>query len=232
MQIAEQIREHGFAIVEDVLLPFQVEALIDAVSTEAMPEALRGGVRNLMDVIPEFRTLAESEAMRALVAPVLGNRFAVVRAILFDKTPDANWKVPWHQDVTIAVRERIECEGYGPWSLKTDVLHVQPPAEILEQMISLRLHLDPCPASNGALKVIPGSHRNGKLSVAETEKLTAQQAVICEAPRGSALLMRPLLLHASSSSTSPHHRRVIHLDYADVKLPCGLEWRETQTLTS
>ena len=28
MQIAEQIREHGFAIVEDVLLPFQVDALI------------------------------------------------------------------------------------------------------------------------------------------------------------------------------------------------------------
>jgi len=110
-------------------------------------------------------------------------------------------------------------------------VHVQPPAEILEQMISVRLHLDPCPAINGALRGIPGSHRSDKLSAAEIEELTTRQAVICEAPLGSALLMRPLLLHASSPSTSPHHRRVIHLDYAAVELPCGLEWRETQTLS-
>jgi len=85
MQIAEKVREHGFAIVEDVLLPSQVEALIEAVSTDAVPEVLRGGVRNLMDIVPEVRTLAESEAIRALVAPVLGDRFTVVRAILLTR---------------------------------------------------------------------------------------------------------------------------------------------------
>ncbi len=70
----------------------------------------------------------------------------------------------WHQDVTNAVQERIETEGYGPWSIKADVLHVQPPAEVLEHMISVRLHLDPCGEENGALRVLSGSHTSGRIS--------------------------------------------------------------------
>jgi hypothetical protein len=77
--------------------------------------------------------------------------------------PNANWKVPWHQDVTIAVQERVEAEGFGPWSIKADVLHVQPPGEVLEHMISVRLHLDNCGEKNGALRVIPGSHLQGRI---------------------------------------------------------------------
>ncbi|WP_263410952.1 phytanoyl-CoA dioxygenase family protein [Terriglobus tenax] len=226
MHFSEQVREHGFAIVEDVLSPFQVDSLLAAVSSGAVPDALRGGVRNLMELVPEVRTLAASETLRALVAPVLGENFFVVRAILFDKTPDANWKVPWHQDVTIAVKERLECEGYGPWSTKADVLHVQPPADVLEKMISVRLHLDPCPSENGALKVIPGSHQHGKLNVAQMERFVEQDSFVCEVRLGGALLMRPLLLHASSPSTLPGHRRVIHLDFAAVSLPCNMEWFE------
>jgi hypothetical protein len=88
--------------------------------------------------------------VRDLVEPILGSNFLPVRGILFDKIPDANWKVPWHQDVTIAVQEKVEAEGFGPWSIKADVLHVQPPASILEQMLSIRLHLDDCGEENGA----------------------------------------------------------------------------------
>jgi hypothetical protein len=98
-----------------------------------------------------------------LVEPVLGDRFFAVRGILFDKIPDANWKVPWHQDVTIAVEERVEVEGFGPWSIKADVLHVQPPAEVLEHMVSVRLPLDNCDEENGALRVIHGSHLHGRI---------------------------------------------------------------------
>ena len=36
--------------------------------------------------------------------------------------------------------------------------------------------------------------------------------------------MRPLLLHASSPSKVPGHRRVIHLDFASSPLPGGLYW--------
>ncbi len=138
-----------------------------------------------------------------------------VRGIYFDKTPEANWLVPWHQDLSIAVKQRLDVSGYGPWSTKEGVPHVQPPAELLEAMVTLRLHLDNCDESNGPLRVIPGSHRMGRLEAADIVKTRSnQKEVICSMQAGDALLMRPLLLHASSEASVPVHRRVIHLEYA------------------
>jgi ectoine hydroxylase-related dioxygenase (phytanoyl-CoA dioxygenase family) len=135
--------------------------------------------------------------------------------------------VPWHQDLTIAVRERREAAGFGPWSVKDGVVHVQPPDEVIARMLAVRIHLDDADAKNGALRVIPGSHREGRLS-AEAIGLwtTTCEGVTIDAPAGSALLMRPHLLHASSAAERPSQRRVIHLEYAAERLPFGLEWNE------
>ena len=164
-------------------------------------------------------------AVRYEVEAVLGRDARVVRGILFDKTEGSNWKVPWHQDVTIAVKARVDTAGFGTWSIKEGVQHVQPPASVLEQMLSVRLHLDDCPEENGALRVIPGSHRQGKLEERVIQELAERsEAATCAIGRGGALVMRPLLIHASSASKVPGHRRVIHFDYAAVALPAGLEW--------
>jgi ectoine hydroxylase-related dioxygenase (phytanoyl-CoA dioxygenase family) len=224
------VQTEGFAIVEGVLSRAMVEHLLTSLENIGDTGSVRkrGGifaVRNLLDVSPEARELAHSEAIRALVEPVLGHRFFPVRGILFDKIPDANWKVPWHQDVTIAVQERIEAEGFGPWSMKADVLHVQPPAEVLEHMISVRLHLDNCAEENGALRVIAGSHLHGRIPEEEIPAIREQTPEqVCAVGVGGALLMRPLLLHASSPSRVPGHRRVLHLDFASVELPNGMRW--------
>jgi hypothetical protein len=182
-------------------------------------------VRNLLDTSLEVRELANSEVVRRLVEAVLGPGSFAVQGILFDKIPDVNWKVPWHQDVTIAIQEKVEAEGFGPWSIKADVLKVQPPAFVLEQMISVRFHLDPCGEANGALRVIPGSHlkaESQKRRSTEFEKKFPNEFAPVKA--GGALLMRPLLLHASSPSRVPGHRRVVHLDFAAVMLPNGMRW--------
>jgi len=142
--------------------------------------------------------------------------------ILFNKTPDANWKVVWHQDRTIAVRERKDVAGFGPWSVKEGVHHVQPPASIMSKMIAIRLHLDESRENNGPLRVIPGSHRDGYLSGKDIEVWRERSSVICTVQKGGAILMRPLLLHASSSSLKPEPRRVIHLEFAACDLPSGL----------
>jgi ectoine hydroxylase-related dioxygenase (phytanoyl-CoA dioxygenase family) len=127
--------------------------------------------------------------------------------------------------LAIAVTAQIETPGFTGWSMKDGALHVHPPEEILASMITLRLHLDDCDASNGALKVIPGSHRFGKIPTGEITRLAAaNEQFICEGPKGGALLLRPLLLHASSPAESPRHRRVLHIEYATQKLPNGLEW--------
>jgi ectoine hydroxylase-related dioxygenase (phytanoyl-CoA dioxygenase family) len=144
--------------------------------------------------------------------------------LLFDKPPEANWKVPWHQDLTIAVKEKRDTPGFGPWSIKAGVLHVQPPVAVLETMLAVRIHLDDCDESNGPLRVIPGSHLLGRLSTEQIREMSAPPAVSCTVEAGGALLMRPLLLHASSASRSPLHRRVIHIEFASCDLPGELEW--------
>lgn len=209
--------EDGFAVVEGVAAASEVERLLAAVATRGEVYA----IRNLLEVVPEVRAWAESVACRALVEPVLGPGARAVRGILFDKTPEANWKVPWHQDLTIAVQERLEVPGYGPWTVKAGVAHVQPPVAVLERMVAVRLHLDDCGAENGPVRVLRGSHRQGRMAAAPMD---AGEEVVCTVGRGGVLLMRPLLWHASSPAVSVAHRRVIHVEFAAAELAGGLRW--------
>lgn len=224
-----QVLADGFAIARDAADDATVTRLRSTFSQAADATIERDGAvyarRQALD-LPVIREWAQSDGL-ALARQVIGIGARPVRGILFDKRPEANWPVAWHQDVTIAVRERMDLEGYGPWSVKRGVPHVQPPSSILAQMITVRLHLDDCPASNGALRVIPGSHLAGKLDLKSTcEAAHAVEAVICEAEAGDALLMRPLLLHNSSPSVAPTHRRVVHIEYADGLPGEGLAWAE------
>ena len=150
-----------------------------------------------------------------------------MRGVYLDKHKDANWKVAWHQDLTIAVRQRKEVEGYGPWSIKVGIQHVQPPVAVLEKMLAVRVHLDDTDESNGALRVIPGSHRHGRLNSEDIQDWKASSTpVSCAVKRGGVMLLRPLLLHASSLAFAPGHRRVLHFEYAAGELGSGLEWYE------
>lgn len=184
-----------------------------------------GGVRNLLRTSPLVSQFASTPALLSLLQRAAGSVVFPVRSIFFDKNPEANWLVPWHQDLAIAVTEHIETPGFTGWSVKDGTLHVHPPAEILAGMITLRLHLDDCDGDNGALKVIAGSHCTGKIPANEIARwTTAGKQMVCEAKKGDMLLMRPLLLHASSPAGNPRHRRVVHIEYATRKLPNNLEW--------
>jgi ectoine hydroxylase-related dioxygenase (phytanoyl-CoA dioxygenase family) len=222
---------HGFALHDNAIPLVQLEPLIQAVEgrSELHHDAPRrrrtSSVRNLTRHLPRVADLAASVSVRNLVEPILGSAALLVRSILFDKHPGANWGVAWHQDLAIAVRERREVPGFGPWTIKGGLHHVLAPAEILGTMLTVRIHLDPCGEANGALRVLPGSHRYGRLSDAELEHLRESGTPwICELPAGGVLLMRPLLLHASSPAKQPIRRRVIHLEFAAHPLPGGLEW--------
>lgn len=230
LNFTEALEQDGFAVLEGVVADSTADALLAALSDVDSRVAIqrRGSVhaiRNLLEVVPEVQVLARSGAVRALVEPVLGRDCFAVRGILFDKTPEANWKVAWHQDLTIAVREQRDVAGFGPWSEKAGVVHVQPPAELLGRMLTVRVHLDRCGPENGPVQVIPGSHRAGRLGSNEIARWRAEhEPVLCTSERGGALVMRPLLLHASSPATVPAHRRVVHLEFAAEQLPDGLEW--------
>lgn len=230
--LAERVGRDGFAVVHGVLDEQAVASFERSLETVAGGEGVlrRGGVyaiRNLLGVSPAARALARTPAVRALVEPLLGADCFAVRGVLFDKTPAAPWKVAWHQDLSVAVRRRVEAEGFGPWSVKAGVTYVQPPARVLKGMLAVRLHLDDCDETNGPLKVLPGTHASGRLGAEEIQRLREEvRAVTCVAARGGAVVLRPLLLHSSPAPRAPRRRRVVHLEFANAPLPCGLEWSE------
>jgi len=157
---APSLDEHGFAIAADVVAPGLRERLL-AVFAEAT--AGRAGNRTGL-AHAAVRELARSTAVRALVEPVLGPTAFAHRATLFDKTPATNWLVGWHQDLVVPVRERRDVTGFGPWSQKDGTWHVQPPVEVLQRLLAVRIDLDGSDAANGALRVLPGTHLQGVLS--------------------------------------------------------------------
>lgn len=231
----DSLARDGFAMAVGLLdEPRLAEIEAAAAALIAGPFARqRGGstyaLRHVLSASPTLAELAASGALAELAMEAAGAGARAVRGIWFDKTPEANWKIAWHQDRTIAVRERVDIAGFGPWSEKLGVVHVEPPAELLESMVALRIHLDDCPADNGPLRMLPGSHRCGKLSPAEIAVWISErgsEAVTCTARRGDVLAMRPLTLHASSSAQSPTGRRVLHLEYCAQTLPGGLHWQD------
>jgi ectoine hydroxylase-related dioxygenase (phytanoyl-CoA dioxygenase family) len=186
-------------------------------------------IRNLLGEIPALLPLLNTVALQALLAELFPAGCHLTKAIYFDKPAHSNWLVAWHQDLMVNVDQRADLPGFGPWTAKAGWVAVQPPAPVLENTVTIRVHLDECDATNGALKVVPGSHRHGVLPAAAIASQTAT-AHVCAVPAGGAMLMKPLLLHASNRSTSNRPRRVIHLEFSSVELPAGLAWCERQTL--
>ena len=185
------LEKQGFSVVRSILSRSERRALISALGPVE-----KAGRRGLL-ALPAVASLARALKLIDLVRPHLPVEPFPVRALYFDKSPEANWLAPWHQD--LKVRARVEVPGFGPWSLKEGIPHVQPPIELLQKMLTVRLHLDDAGASNGALRVLPGSHRQGRLSRDQIQEWRREQrAVLCRVSAGDALLMRPLLLHASA----------------------------------
>ncbi len=217
--IKRQVEAQGYAIVCRCVSDETLRAL------ETELDAGQHGIRNLLSN-PVVRTIAGSDEVRRPLASVLGHECFAVRGIFFNKNPKANWKVTWHQDCVIAVSEKLDIEGWGPWSNKAGVIHVRPAITVLEQMLAIRIHLDDCGEENGPLRVIPGSHRDGILSDSEIQVRSKETAVACAALRGDAILMRPLILHSSPPATRPSNRRVVHLEFAAAELPHGATWQD------
>jgi len=213
--------EDGYAIIGGVLSADQCQAVAQHVSES---ERLRAGTRNLLH---DFVCVQVATDLRssAAIAEQLGVTAVAVQCTLFDKSAERNWLVAWHQDLSIPVGERIphpQCTG---WSEKEGTLFVQPPVSILESLVAVRVHLDDCEAGAGPLRVVPGSHRHGRLSRSEARRQRETSGEVpCLAKRGDALLMRPLLLHASSKATVPSRRRVLHFLFGPAELPYGLRW--------
>lgn len=212
----------GCATVAGALRP---DVLGDVLRNHVILKPTSTGTRRLLQH-DWCKRLARDLRLHADIAEMVPRDYVAVQCTYFEKSLDRNWLVPIHQDLSIPVAQRIEHAELSGWSEKEGELFVQPPASVLERLVALRLHLDPCSEHDGALSVVPGTHALGRLSLDASIALRAERgAVVCPVPLGGVFAMRPLLLHASSRATGTSRRRVLHFLFGPAHLPFGLRWR-------
>ncbi len=217
---------YGFKIINDYLKPPKIESIISEIEEVDLPMG-KGGIRCAEKKLFTIKNLVSSNLLVKSAKEYLKRNPQLVRVILFNKTETNNWLVPWHQDRTVAVSKKFNLTGWGPWSLKEGIHHVQPPVEVLNQMIIFRIHLDGADEENGCLKVFPGSHFGGIMSKEMIQKYTKDRVnipYVCHANAGSLITMHPLVLHSSSKATFPSQRRVLLIEYCDFELTSGVAW--------
>jgi ectoine hydroxylase-related dioxygenase (phytanoyl-CoA dioxygenase family) len=217
----QDLELRGYQVTLPIVSPEECDGIVrrlDAVSREG------AGTRNLLRA-PWCASLAMRIRADSEVAPFLTTDTATVQCILFEKSKRRNWLVPLHQDLSIPVAEVVSDRRVSGWTEKEGTLYAQPPPDVLSEVLCVRLQLDESSDRNGNLRVVPGSHRHGRLSTGEAQVLRAKLGVVdCPVPRGAALMMRPLLLHASSKLIRNEARRVLHFVIAPKSLPLGLRW--------
>jgi hypothetical protein len=202
----------GYGIVDGVFSGAELAPVVAALEGELAARS-RAGARHVL-ALPEVRALAGDPRLIDLAARFIGVP-QPFRATLFDKSASANWLVVWHQDTALPMRAQADAAGWGPWSTKAGTLYAHAPASALARIVALRVSLDPSTEANGPLRVLPGTHRHGLLDDAAVERLAREVSPVrCTVGAGGVVVMRPLVLHASSKSTSGARRRVVHIEYA------------------
>ena len=227
----KQLTDIGFLILEGVFNAEEVAAIIGKIDqVDSSRPTFRKtndlfAIRQFLKEVPDIQPLIFKDTLNSIIGSYFGQDYFVVKSIYFDKPEQSNWFVAWHQDLTVSVDKRIDLDGFGPWTVKHNQFSVQPPLDILENIFTIRIHLDDTDENNGALKIIPGSHLKGTYR-AETIDWTVEKEEVCKVKKGGIMIMRPLLLHASNRTTNNSKRRVIHIECSNRLLPGNLAWAE------
>ena len=233
--IQEQLFNNGFTVIDNVYTSEEVSMLLQEIANadSSGPTFRKTGdlfaIRQLLKEVPSIHDLVFNNNLKAIIAKLPGDDYFIVKSIYFDKPGQSNWFVPWHQDLTISVDKRCDVEGFGPWTIKHHGFSVQPPTDILESNCTIRIHLDDTDENNGALRVIPKSHRKG-IYRPETIDRAVEKETVCTVKKGGVMIMKPLLLHASNRTTNKKNRRVIHLEFSNRTLPRPLQWAEKENI--
>ncbi|WP_299188434.1 phytanoyl-CoA dioxygenase family protein [uncultured Aquimarina sp.] len=226
-----KLRKQGFTTIPDIYSNQEINQLIKVLDTlQSYNTNFRKtkylfAIRKFLKEVPEIKNSVLNNNLKQLIEDYFGKNYFLVKSIYFDKPPSSNWFVSYHQDLSVSVNKKTIVDGYTNWTVKKEQYGVQPPLEILENIYTIRIHLDDTNKSNGALKVIPKSHTKG-IYRPETIDWKIEKAIICDVPRGGVMLMQPLLLHSSNRTTNNQRRRVIHLEFSNKQLAKDIEWAE------
>lgn len=229
----QDIADNGFSVISNIFSEEEIEKIgqvIDQIDTSK--ETFRKSedlfaIRQFLKEIPEVKDLVFNENVKKLIKEVFGDQYFVVKSIYFDKPETSNWYVAYHQDLTISVDKKTVLPNFGPWTTKQNQFAVQPSLDILENIYTIRIHLDDTDDQNGALKVVPGSHAKG-IYRPETIDWNTETEHICNVDKGGVMIMKPLILHGSNRTTNGKRRRVIHIEFSNRELPEEIQWSEKE----
>ncbi|WP_185681230.1 phytanoyl-CoA dioxygenase family protein [Chryseobacterium sp. 18068] len=225
------IQENGFTVINNIFSDKEIERISEVIQNiDTSKETFRKSedlfaIRQFLKEIPDVKDLIFNENIKTIIKEIFGEKYFTVKSIYFDKPEKSNWYVAYHQDLTISVDKKVELENFGPWTTKQNQFAVQPPLDILENIFTIRIHLDETNENNGALKVVPKSHSKG-IYRPETIDWNVETENICNVEKGGLMIMKPLLLHGSNRTTNGKKRRVIHIEFSDKELPEVLNWSE------
>lgn len=226
-----ELEENGFSALADLYSEKEINGILACIENanqdgnSFMKTKDLFAIRQLIKNVPELSDLLFNEKLIQLISDLSESEYFLTKAIYFDKPSESNWFVAYHQDLSISVDQKTELENYTNWTFKKGQYGVQPPIEVLEDTITIRIHLDKTDKNNGALKVIPKSHLKGIIRT-ESKDWDLHNEFICEVEKGGAMLMKPLTLHASNRTTNAKKRRVIHLELNKHHLTNPLNWLE------
>lgn len=225
------VLKNGFTVIDSMFTDDEIKKIIEVIqNADTSAENFRKSddlfaVRQFLKEVPEIKSLVFNDNVKAIIRELFGEKYFVVKSIYFDKPETSNWYVAYHQDLTISVDKKLEMQGFGPWTTKKNQFAVQPPLPVLENIYTIRIHLDDTDENNGALKVVPGSHTKG-IYRPETIDWNVETEEICKVEKGGIMIMKPLTLHGSNRTTDGRRRRVIHIEFSDMELPEELNWSE------
>lgn len=231
MKQTDDLSLNGFAIVNDVYTKKEVESILVHINqANSNKDTFRKSgdlfaIRQFLKEVPSAIEKIFNTNLKTILKEILGNHHFVVKSIYFDKPQTSNWYVSYHQDLTISVDKKVSLNGFDLWTAKQSQFAVQPPLDILQSIVTVRIHLDNTDENNGALKVIPTSHSKG-IYRPETIDWATEKEVNCNIRQGGIMLMKPLLLHSSGRTTNNKQRRVIHIEFSNQELPTELNWSE------
>jgi ectoine hydroxylase-related dioxygenase (phytanoyl-CoA dioxygenase family) len=230
-----EISKNGFSTIHEVFTDVEVEQILTKIDQiDKSKDTFRKSddlfaIRQFLKEVPDSIKFIFNNKLQTIINNLFGNDFFVVKSIYFDKPETSNWFVSYHQDLTISVDKKLELENFGPWTNKQNQFAVQPPTSILENIYTIRIHLDETDEGNGALKVIPKSHLNAIYRI-ENNNLNLVNETLCKVKKGGIMIMKPLLLHGSNRTINNKKRRVIHIEFSNKELPIGLKWSERLTI--
>lgn len=224
--------ENGYEVIENIYKEDEIAQILASIETVEShnKDTFRKSsdlfaIRQFFKEVPACISLIFNENLKNLIEKVLGNDYFVVKSIYFDKPETSNWFVSYHQDLTISVDKKVDIADFKGWTVKQNQFAVQPNLDYLENIATIRIHLDSTNADNGALNVIPKSHLK-QIYDPRTIDWAVEKVVSCSVNRGGVMLMKPLTLHSSSRTVNNQRRRVVHIEFASKELPKELNWAE------